>query len=386
MFGTQKRTGKASLGGRKALGSPRNVWLRRSRKAGRVRVFVACLASLGLCVISFTASAHAAVHRTSLTIPLVVDAGTRLTVSYELHIARGDHAVLQTKARRRWATITSLKSSSHSITLSPLRAGTYRFRIAILSAQRRVVATSRTATVTFVHTPRVSWTLPATGNAGQALSFFWRASKVPRGARIVVQQQQGTAHVWRTIAALLGSSGTSALPTQAIGKNEQFRIAVVAGPSVLANQASSVSFFGQVAFSSLDGDAGDSAGTYTTPTATFTSEFYVYANEAAPALTVSAADNNCSHVVVDYILGDPDTDDYSQGETSDSATVSVLQESANAVSSSAAFNQLGTVSADVTPGQSWSVSAQHSPTGYLDRLYLNGYAICDSTTPIIFTK
>jgi hypothetical protein len=62
--------------------------------------------------------------------------------------------------------------------------------------------------------------------------------------------------------------------------------------------------------------------------------------------------------------------------TKGSGTVTIVQEARQPVSATVPFSTIGSVEAELTPGQTWAVNG---PDG--DSVHLNGYAICDSTEP-----
>jgi hypothetical protein len=72
------------------------------------------------------------------------------------------------------------------------------------------------------------------------------------------------------------------------------------------------------------------------------------------------------------------------------ASVAVVRQTQEPVRTSIPYNQTGSVDAELIPGQTWSIIASY--TGHNEKsetflspwppsLYLNGYAICDSTEP-----
>jgi hypothetical protein len=52
------------------------------------------------------------------------------------------------------------------------------------------------------------------------------------------------------------------------------------------------------------------------------------------------------------------------------------------VSGSAPYKTVGSVDAELTPGQTWGVTAAWTPAeNDIDDIYINGYATCYSTEP-----
>jgi hypothetical protein len=238
--------------------------------------------------------------------------------------------------------------------------------------------------------PHVSFTLPTTASAGVATPFSYATNGLTPGNRVVLQRQQGTARVWRTVAALASiKAGSSALPALPLGIYSVRVAAIAHHGKVVAEQRRSIKVFGEVPFTqlfSLDSehhsavqDGANQPGVYTTPTRTFNYAFASYANTEAAATILTVGNNTCRSVHIDFVPG-------VQGSESEpifqsaSATVSVVQQSLDPVASTAAFNAFGALDATLVPGQSWSVTTLGIKESI--RLYLNGSAICYSGSPL----
>jgi hypothetical protein len=116
---------------------------------------------------------------------------------------------------------------------------------------------------------RLSWTLPTTATANSPTAFSWTATNLQPGSQLVVQRQEGSARVWRTMVQLPNRpSGSVQLPGLLLGS---YRLRIVDFGSharALAQQQRQLSVFGQVPFSTLFGGGG-SGDVYATPTSTF---------------------------------------------------------------------------------------------------------------------
>lgn len=219
------------------------------------------------------------------------------------------------------------------------------------------------------HRPYIYWTLPATANEGQPVSFIWRGKYFGRGYKVVVERPFGTSHVWKGIMRL-DASGNGQLPGMRLGSH-WFRIAVFRGRMLVAQQTSVIKIFGTVPFTTLLDD--EQPDVYTAPGHSFSyvgSYWSVYHGETTALFGVS--NNNCSSVHVAFVPGDH----YENGVGS----LSVVQESRDPVSGSAPFDGVGSVDAELTPGQTWGVNASIAE-GHVASFYINGYATCYSTEP-----
>jgi hypothetical protein len=84
--------------------------------------------------------------------------------------------------------------------------------------------------------------------------------------------------------------------------------------------------------------------------------------------------NNCVAVHVEFVPHFRDDD----GD----GTLTIIQESRDPVSATVPFETVGSVDAELTPGQTWGVTATNSPNlsiGLAEpEYYVNGFAVCDS--------
>lgn len=233
--------------------------------------------------------------------------------------------------------------------------------------------------------PRVFWKLPGRVSEGQTIPFTWKVKgRFGRKYRLVVQRPVGTARAWRTMRRLRTRRGSAELPAQALGRY-RFRLALLRGRRVLAKRVVGIGVFGPVPFSVLFREDG---GVYTTPSSSF--PYIVSFNpgelgyfDAPPKTAFAVKRNRCSAVHIGFVLGSEDKDgshDYGAMH----GTVTVVQESRDPVTTTAPFDQIASVDAELVPGQTWSVLVDETgtteqTTDWRDEVYLNGYAICSST-------
>lgn len=215
----------------------------------------------------------------------------------------------------------------------------------------------------------IYWTLPATANEGQPVSFIWRGKYFGGHYKVVVERPFGTSHVWKGIMQL-NASGNGTLPGMRLGVY-WFRIAVFRGRTLLAQQTSVIKVFGTVPFTTLLQYDNTRVYTMTGNSFSYVLERTIFDGDSENVFGVS--NNNCSSVHVAFAVGSVQTVSNVTG------TVTVVQESRDPVSSSAPFERTGSVDAELTPGQTWGVNA--SAQGGSGEFYVNGYATCDSTEP-----
>ena len=101
--------------------------------------------------------------------------------------------------------------------------------------------------------PSVGLRLPNTGEAGMPTSFSYTSAHVPRSAKLVVQRQEGTARVWRTVLSITGKQGTGALPPLEIG-TYAVRLAVLSRHQLVASKRVRITMFGKVPLAALLGN------------------------------------------------------------------------------------------------------------------------------------
>jgi hypothetical protein len=218
----------------------------------------------------------------------------------------------------------------------------------------------------------ITLTVPSQATAGVAIPFTYTSVGVPARGRLVVQRQMGTRHVYQTVATLrrvrIGQSALAPLPLGVY----TLRIAVIVRRRVIPDPRASLSVFGQVPFSTLFNTS--SSGVYTTQSRTFA---YVLSlrDDGSPPPALSVTRNNCRAIHFDFV---PGNETYPAPET---ATITVVQETLDPQSASAAIDAFGSLDARLIPGQAWSIntSAAGQPDGF--NVFANGSASCDSAAP-----
>jgi hypothetical protein len=217
--------------------------------------------------------------------------------------------------------------------------------------------------------PRVSLTLPSTSNAGVSTPFSYATRGLAAASRVVLQRQQGTGRIWRTAVKLKRTkAGSASLRGLPLGRY-QLRIAVLGSRNkVLAQRRRQLSVFGDVSFSKLFSSTG---GVYTTPTGTFPYAMGFYASDTAFTVTT----NPCRSVHIVFVAGPPGAGEDAQVATQ-TAIATLVQQSADPRSTTAAGNSVGTLDARIVPGQSWGLRLAQQGGTLLFRWYVNGMASC----------
>jgi len=152
---------------------------------------------------------------------------------------------------------------------------------------------------------------------------------------------------------------------------------VLSGSITIPDPPAILHVFGQVPLATLLQVAPNSIGVYTTPTATF--PYVIETNPAGPVLTLSGAENSCESVSFVFTSSQQAYATVATGAYIE--TLTVVQESLAPTSASAPSNTIGgALTAQLVPGQSWSLTASAVGTAGSE-VYINGYAVCDSTAP-----
>lgn len=238
--------------------------------------------------------------------------------------------------------------------------------------------------------PHVSLALPPTGNAGVATSFAYTTRGLSSSSRLVLQRQQGTARVWRTVASLAKArTGASSLPGLTLGIY-RIRIAAIARRGkVVAEQPRTIEIFGEVPFTTLfalgyethsaELSGANIPGVYTTPGRTFNYDFETFANENQSSTVITVGNNTCRSVHIDFVPGLTGSESAPYYQSS-SATLSVIQQSLDPVVSTAGFSTFGALDAQLVPGESWSVTTFGNSKSI--HVYVNGSAVCYRSGPL----
>lgn len=228
----------------------------------------------------------------------------------------------------------------------------------------------------------VSLNIPATTDAATATHFTYATHGVPAPDRVVLQRQEGTARTWRTVVGLHRSRAASGtLPALPLGRY-RVRIAIVTPRRrVLAERQKTLQVFGDVPFSKLfaTSDRGLGSGVYATAGSTFPFVMGFY-DGAVNFTAFTVASNPCRSVHLTFVTAPP-----GQGEdlSRQQGTVTLVQQSADPITTTSTGGDVGALDATVRPSQTWAVNLAQVPGGGSDFLftwYLNGSASCDATT------
>jgi hypothetical protein len=227
--------------------------------------------------------------------------------------------------------------------------------------------------------PKLNLTLPpAGGDAGVPTPFSWNIQHKRPGI-VVVQRQVGTLGSWRTIATLRGTSGTGTIPALPLG-SYSLRIANL-GPRIKhthryrewGRQLRELRIFGRVELGTLLHD--ESSGVFSTPTNTF-----VWIDRTSPKPTPGEIFgfpiNYCRSVHIDFVT---DNENDIKNRPATTGTVTILQETADPVSMTAAEDTIAGVDANLVPGKGWSMAVSEAGDEFSVVLYYNGWANCYRT-------
>jgi hypothetical protein len=225
----------------------------------------------------------------------------------------------------------------------------------------------------------VWFSVPGSADAGARVPFTFKTRGVSPRQRLVVQRQQGTKRVWRTVLKLRHANrGAARLPRLPLGAYNLRIAAVGAHRRVLSYQRHSLKVFGLVPLSTLF--TGD-WGTYVTPTRTFSWVRRGFENDepgvSNPEISVSKKKSRCRSIHFDWLPGGPRS-----GGASETFTITLVQESHDPISASSSYQTVGALDVSLTVGESWALNASHVGGTVGADYYFNGFASCDSRAPI----
>lgn len=234
--------------------------------------------------------------------------------------------------------------------------------------------------------PRVSLNLPGAANAATPIPLSYATNGVRASSRLVIQRREGTASAWRTVLRLpRAKTGSAQMPGLPLGAYDTRIADLGSRGKVLAEQKRALKVFGRVPFSTLfvhneavigfNGNTGP--GVVTTPSKTFQYAFGGVAGVGNPAVTVS--NNRCRSAHFEFVPGFP-TDVHGLYDAN-TGSITVVQETLDPVSATAAFNTLASLDATLVPGKSWSINSAMTGVGEGIYIYVNGFALCYSDVP-----
>lgn len=223
--------------------------------------------------------------------------------------------------------------------------------------------------------PKVALTLPD-ADAGASIAYSYATSGVPARAKLVLQRQIGTALHFKTVATLAHvPSGSGTLPGLDLGRYK-LRVAVITRKRigrrsrsvVTTQQKQTLSVYGTVPFTIL---FRESPETFAMPTRSFSYVFSESASTLEQVTTIDGKRNRCRSVHLDWVVGSS----YYSGDPDASGTISLVQESRDAVTDTTGWNEISALDAVVTPRESWGINATTVGEGYLE-FFVNGSASC----------
>jgi hypothetical protein len=255
-------------------------------------------------------------------------------------------------------------------------------------AATTALAPSAIASRHHVPRPQLSWAFPHAIDEGEPIPFSWSGRHLGKHHKLVVQRPVGTAHVWKTIMRLPSDRGSTELPGMPLGRY-RLRIADIALVPrqgrfshrryprfrVLTSEGAGIGVFGKVPFSTLF-NSDEHEHVYTGPGFSFpyVAGWNSLNAEADGNTTVFKVDHsNCLWAHIDFV---------SSTRGTGTGTLTLVQESREAVSATAPFDTIGSLDAELTPGQSWAATIEYKSSDQREvNVYVNGYAVCDSTEP-----
>lgn len=232
--------------------------------------------------------------------------------------------------------------------------------------------------------PTANVTLPPEVTAGQGFSFPYTTSGIPRGGRIYIQRQEGTAHVWRNVVSLpIAHRGTGAAAALSMGRFK-FRVVIfVSGRMVSSTSAIVVSSYGTIPLGELlpsDAAIAGPQGSVLVGSNTFNFIDGTSFDDTEELLSSNAT--SCRSLSIDIgapantpanIAAFPGANDWTW-------TATVYQQTADPVSATVGPGQTATLNANIVPGQSWDLSATFAGTNpnatSPDGVLINGTASC----------
>jgi hypothetical protein len=230
------------------------------------------------------------------------------------------------------------------------------------------------ATAVAKQNPVVKIAVNTTARENVPTPISWSGKHLGKGHRLVIQRPVGTARIWRTVMPLKADRGTGHLPPQALGEY-QLRIAALLGGDVIAKRVFTLPVFGVVSFADL---IGSSVRNYATPTSSFP---YVSVEGPTEQPALAVRDNRCISAHVEFVPG--------QQRGPGTGTVTLVQETRDPVAATAAYDTIGSLDAELTPGETWALNTTYfttTPANWEPDFYVNGSAVCSTRDQIILYR
>lgn len=243
-----------------------------------------------------------------------------------------------------------------------------------MSAGHRIAAVATgVALIVGVTTPAIAKTPPpkvnlkiggtlAQGTFGKPVPFSFTAAHIPAGAHVVLQDQVGTKHVWKTVKVLKGSAGKGTVSAGPVGKY-LWRVVVLSKKNKgLTSVKRLITIYQDgLPIVNICGEYGNYTGLNCQNTEAITVgtvPFVWFIDQSVslqPTQLFSISKSTCRHV--DLIFGIR-SQDYAE-RPGNTVTLTLAQSVAAPVTVTAALDVPGTLSADIDHGP-WSVTGSSS--------------------------
>ena len=117
-------------------------------------------------------------------------------------------------------------------------------------------------------------------------------------------------------------------------------------------------------------------GTQQTASGIFPYAYFFYGDDGydIPAASIGT-DNPCRSVTLQFLPADDDADSTAGAVE----TAEIVQQAQDPVAQTVPYDMIGSISANLTPGQSWGIKLAVQPqTNAVFNTFINGSAVCDT--------
>lgn len=216
--------------------------------------------------------------------------------------------------------------------------------------------------------PKLALDFPHTVSAGHAVPFTWSSKPFTDSVNYELQRREGTSGTWTDVSRL-GSPGSAHAPGIPMGSTEVRIVARVGEASPLSQSVVRVHSYAQVPLSAL---IPGTSGVVSTTTHAFSYVLQVSNSTSGPSLTASGG--SCNYIHLDWVPAD----NMGYPEPGEVVTMRLQRERGDPVEVSAADRHESTLTATLSPGESWALFYSLSGGQLQLDWYLNGYANCYS--------
>jgi len=212
-------------------------------------------------------------------------------------------------------------------------------------------------------------------NASNPFAISFSTTNVPRGARIFLQREFGTAKVWKSVTSLHGRSGAATAPGVPLGQY-LYRVDIVVGRASSASSPKPLYAYGTVPFQTV---CAAFFGQCASQTEQVGSTIFTYVYQASVSLypkysqVISAKSTTCRTGTLQF--AQPNS------VVNNDAYVQIIQSATDPENGSGAPGTIGTFAINFDGGP-WilNVSSANSLNGYTSPVQINGVFDCYSTT------